>query len=255
MSENEILVADQVTENTENTVEEIPAVKMYSQDEVDAIVGKAKARAKAKIEKDYQRKYGRLEGVLKAGTGKESIEEMSDTFEEFYRKKGITIPTEPTYSAKEIDVLARAEAQDIINAGFDDVVEEVDRLTAVGAANMTAKEKAMFKVLAEHRQNAERVAELKKLGVTEDVYNSKEFNDFAGMFRHDIPITEVYKQYAKNQPKKEIKSMGSMKNNNSGDNGVKDFYTRDEALKFTKKDFDENPALFAAVEKSMLKWK
>ena len=48
--------------------------------------------------------------------------------------------------------------------------------------------------------------------------------------------------------------MGSMKNNTSDEGTVKDFYTRDEAMKFTKKDFDKNPALFKAVEKSMLKW-
>lgn len=255
MSENEILVAEQVAENTEQTVEETPAVKTYTQEEVDAIVGKAKARARAKIEKDYQRKYGSLEEVLKAGTGKESVEEMTDTFAEFYRKKGIQIPEKPNYSAKDIDVLVRAEAQEIISAGLDDVVEEVERLTAVGAANMTAREKALFKVLAEHRQSAERGRELNRIGVTEDVYNSQEFRDFAGKFNPNTPITDIYDIYAKTQPKKEIKTMGSMKNNNSGDNGVKDFYTRDEALKFTKEDFDKNPALFAAVEKSMLKWK
>ena len=56
------------------------------------------------------------------------------------------------------------------------------------------------------------------------------------------------------QPKKEVRTMGSLKNNTTNDTGVKDFYTRDEALKFTKKDFDNNPELFKAVEKSMLKW-
>lgn len=252
MNENEILV-DQ-TENVEQTTEETPAVKTYTQDEVDAIVGKAKARAKAKVEKDYQRKYGNLEDVLRAGTGKESVEEMTDTFAEFYRKKGITIPEKPTYSARDIDILARAEANEIINSGYEDVVEEVDRLTAIGAANMTAKEKAIFKALAEHRQSAERGRELSKIGVTEDVYNSQEFQSFAGKFNPNIPIRDIYDIYAKTQPKKEIKTMGSMKNSNTGDKGVKDFYTVDEARRFTKKDFDENPALFAAVEKSMSKW-
>ena len=56
------------------------------------------------------------------------------------------------------------------------------------------------------------------------------------------------------QPKKEVRTAGSMKNATQTDSGVKDFYTRDEALQFTKKDFDKNPALFKAVEKSMLKW-
>ena len=253
MNENEILV-DQ-TENVEQTTEETPAVKTYTQEEVDAIVGKAKARAKAKVEKDYQRKYGSLEEVLKAGTGKQSVEEMTDTFAEFYRGKGINIPEKPNYSQKDIEVLARAEANEIINSGFEDVVEEVDRLTAVGAANMTAREKALFKVLAEHRQSAERSRELNKIGVTEDVYNSREFQDFAGKFNPNTPIKDIYDIYNKTQPKREIKPMGSMKNNNSGDKGVKDFYTVDEARKFTKKDFDENPALFAAVEKSMHRWK
>lgn len=253
MNEQEILVEQ--TENVEQTTEETPAVKTYTQEEVDAIVGKAKARAKAKVEKDYQRKYGDLEGVLRAGTGKESVEEMTDTFAEFYRKKGITIPEKPNYSQKDLEVLARAEANEFINAGYEDVVEEVDRLTAIGAANMTAREKALFKVLAEHRQSAERGRELSKIGVTEDVYNSREFQDFAGKFNPNTPIRDIYDIYNKTQPKKEIKTMGSMTNHNSGDKGVKDFYTVDEARKFTKKDFDENPALFAAVEKSMQRWK
>lgn len=253
MNEQEILVEQ--TENVEQTTEETVAPRTYTQEEVDAIVGKAKARAKAKVEKDYQRKYGGLEDVLRAGTGKESVEEMTDTFAEFYRNKGITIPEKPSYSQKDLEVLARAEANEIINSGYEDVVEEVDRLTAVGAANMTAREKALFKVLAEHRQSAERGHELSKIGVTEDVYNSREFQDFAGKFNANTPIKDIYDIYNKTQPKKEIKTMGSMKNHNSGDKGVKDFYTVDEARKFTKKDFDENPALFAAVEKSMHRWK
>lgn len=252
MENNEILVNQ--TENVENTTEEIPAPKTYTQEEVDAIVGKAKARTKAKIEKDYQRKYGGLEEVLKAGTGKESVEEMTDTFADFYRQKGINIPQKPSYSAKDIEVLAQADAADIISGGFEDVVEETDRLAQLGAANMTAREKAVFKALAEYRQNIERSHELSKIGVKEDVYNSKEFKDFASKFNANTPISDIYDIYHKTQPKKEIKTMGSMKNTTSADSGVKDFYSRDEALKFTKKDFDNNPALFAAVQKSMTKW-
>lgn len=255
MSENEILVAEQATENVEQTTEETVAPKMYSQEEVDAIVGKRIARTKAKIEKDYQRKYGDLEEVLKAGTGKESVEEMTDTFQKFYAAKGINIPQKPTYSAKDIEVLARAEADEIIRSGYEDVVEEVDRLTEIGAANMTAREKAVFKVLAEHRQNAERSKELSKIGVTEDVFTSQEFKDFASKFNPSTPITDVYDIYAKTKPKKEIKTMGSMKSNTPGDNGVKDFYSYEEAKKFTNADYDKTPGLEEAVKLSMSKWK
>lgn len=254
MSEEKILGAEQVPENTAQAVEEPVAPKTYTQEEVDAIVGKAKARAKAKVEKDYQRKYGNLEDVLKAGTGKEDVVEITDTFADFYRKKGIQIPEKPNYSAKDIEVLANAEAQEIIRGGLDEVIEETDRLAEIGVANMTAREKAVFKVLAEHRQSAERGKELNAIGVTEDVYNSKEFQDFAGKFTSTTSIKEIYDIYAKTQPKKDIKPMGSMKNGPTADSGVKEFYTRDEALKFTKADFDKNPALFAAVERSMQKW-
>lgn len=253
MNEQEILAAEQAAENAEQTAEETPA-KTYTQEEVDAIVGKAKARAKAKVERDYQRKYGSMEVVLRAGTGKQSVEEITDTLAQFYRSKGVKIPEQPSYSQKDLDVLARAEANEFISSGYDDVVEEVERLAAIGAANMSAREKALFKVLAEHRQSAERGRELNKIGVTEDVYNSREFQDFAGKFQPNTPITDIYDIYNKTKPRKEIKTMGSMRNSSSGDNGVKEFYTVEEARKFTKKDFDNNPALFAAVEKSMQKW-
>ena len=37
-------------------------------------------------------------------------------------------------------------------------------------------------------------------------------------------------------------------------NEVKEFYTYEEASKFTRKDFEANPELFKAVENSMTKW-
>ena len=132
---NENLVTD-VTENVETTTtEEIvgeqeenkPAEKTYTQAELDEIVGKRLARNTAKVRKEYDRKYGNLTQVLRAGTGKESVEEMTDTFAEFYRKKGIQISQEPNYTAKDIEVLARAEADEIIRSGYEEVVEEVYR--------------------------------------------------------------------------------------------------------------------------------
>ena len=91
--------------------------------------------------------------------------------------------------------------------------------------------------------------------IAKEYYNSAEFNEFRKKFNSNTPITDVYDIFRKTQPKKEIRTMGSMKNSNSGDSAVKDFYTPEEARKFSKKDYDNNPALFAAVEKSMLKWK
>lgn len=268
MDEKEKNVIDEVTENVEETTEqtteqvaeqvEAPAAKTYTEEEfnqrLDELLGKKIARKEAKIRKEYEKKYGNLESVLRAGTGKENVEEMTDTFKQFYESKGIQIPKEPEYSARDIEVLAKAEANDIINAGIDDVIEEVDRLADIGLSNMTAREKAVFKTLAEYRKTAEQTKELSKIGVTEDVYGSREFKDFASKFSSNTSIVEIYDIYNKMKPQKEVRKMGSMISNTVQDKGVKEFYTRDEALQFTKKDFDKNPELFKAVERSMLKW-
>lgn len=252
MLENENLVTE-VTENAEQTAEQTP--KTFTQEEVDAIVGKRIARREAKIRKEYDRKYGALEDVLRAGTGKESVEEMTDTFSKFYESKGIKIHKEPQYSAKDLETLAKAEANEIISAGYEDVVDEVDRLAEIGVENMSAREKAVFEVLAKHRANTEKNKELSSIGITKEVYDSAEFKEFAGQFNSNVPISKVYDLYKQTQPKKEHKTMGSMKNTDSADNSVKDYYSPEEAKKFTMDDFNKNPALYEAVKKSMQKWR
>ena len=249
----EDLVAEEVTENVEQPTEEavVESPKMFTQEEMNAAVGKAKARARAKVEKEYQRKYGDLTDVLKAGTGKESVEEMTDTFKQFYQKKGIQITEKPTYSEEDVSVLAQSDADEIIRAGYDEVVEEVDRLADLGVDKMTAREKAVFKTLADYRNNADRGKALAEIGVTEDVYESKEFKTFAGMFNPSTPITEVYKLYAKTV-KPQVEPIGSMKNG-SHDEG-KTFYTPEEVDKLTPKDYD-NPVIFQRVRDSMKLWK
>ena len=260
MDENEILVDQTENVETETTEEisggvEAPMPKTYTQEELDDIVGRRLARSKAKLAKEYERKYGELESVLRAGTGKESVEEITDTFKKHYEGRGVKFEEKPRYTDKEVDILAKAEAEDIIQGGLDEVVEETDRLVKKGVANMTPREKAMFKVLAEYRQNAERSRELSKIGVTESVYNSQEFKDFAAKFNSSTSIKDIYEIYEKTKPKKEYKTMGSMKTNNAEDNGVKEYYSPEEARKFTKSELDKNPALFNAIVKSMQKWK
>lgn len=248
MENNENFVTEEVTENVEQTTEQTQEVKTYTQEEVDAIVGKRLARKEARIRKEYDREYGELVEVLRAGTGKENVGEMTDTFRDFYEKKGIKINKKPSYNDRDIEVLARAEANEFINAGYEDVVEEVDRLTEVGFENMTAREKAVFKVLAEHRQNAEKKQELTKLGVTEDVYGSKDFQDFASQYKDNIPITVIYDNYRKMQPKKDIQTMGSMKQVQN--KGVKDYYSPEEIERLTMEELDD-PKVWEAVRRSM----
>ena len=255
---NNELVTEEVTENAEGTIAEETVeqvekpAKSYSDDEVNQIVGRKLARQEKKLRREYEEKYGALEEVITAGTGITDVGEMTNTFRQHYENKGIQMPTKPSYTDKDVEVLASADAKEIIGYGFEEVVEETDRLAQKGVANMSPREKALFRQLAEYRQNAEKGQELAKIGVTEDIYNSDGFKTFSAQFKEGTPVTEIYKLYQKTQPRKEVQPMGSMKSVVSND--VKDFYTRDEALKFTKEDFDKNPALFKAVENSMLRW-
>ncbi|MBR2620763.1 MAG: ABC transporter ATP-binding protein, partial [Clostridia bacterium] len=68
------------------------------------------------------------------------------------------------------------------DAGNDDVADEIARLEKLGADKMTDREKMVYQTLTQHRQNADREAELAKLGVPEEVYKSAEFKGFAKKF-------------------------------------------------------------------------
>lgn len=205
--------------------------------------------------REYENKYSRLETVLNAGLGTSNMEEATNKLEGFYREKGIDIPEQPQFSVEDIEALGEKDAKQFIsNYDYEEVVEEVDRLANIGTNNMSPRELALFKNLAEYRQSEGRKRELTSIGVKEDLINSEEFKTFASQFNESTPIKNVYDLYTKTQPKPKVEPIGSMKTTPIKDTGVKEFYTREEALKFTKKDFDNNPELFKAVENSMYKW-
>lgn len=158
------------------------------------------------------------------------------------------MPQQPQYSERDIKVLADAEADEIIRSGYEEVVEEVERLAKLGPSKMTPREKAVFVKLAAHRQQAERNRELSQLGVSEDVYGSKEFADFAAKFRENTPIKDIYDIYAERQPRKNIRPMGSMQQGQ--DNGPKDHYTPEEIDRLTEEEL-RDPKVWEAVRRSM----
>lgn len=276
MENNKNIVMEEITENvdataTEQIVEdgeqvetpsaETPPEKIYSEAEFQAkmqeAMDKKVPRREAKIRKEYEDKYGELIGVLQAGTGEKDVEKITAAFKQYYGNKGVdTSSKKPEYSAKDEAILARADADEIISLGTDEINEEVDRLAKIGLENMSARDKAVFGILANHRENAERSKKFAELGVTEDVYNSQEFKEFASMFTKDTSLEKIVNLYSKNtQPKKELKTAGSLTNTSADDGGVKDYYSPEEAAKFTVDDFNKNPLLYKKVCESMQKWK
>ena len=251
--EQEEVIADESASKV-YTEEEVEQIRQEMREEFGRMVDKKVSRREAKVRKELAREYGSLEHVLKAGTGKESVGEITELFTEHYRQQGVNIPQQPQYSNSDLKVLARAEADEIINSGFDEVIEETDRLAKIGIEKMTAREKEVFRTLAEYRQTEERNTELAKLGVTKDVYTSQEFKEFSGKFNANTPITEIVNLYNQTKPKKQIQTAGSLKNPAETDDGIKEFYTYEESLKYTKEDYDKNPKLWNAMLKSMSSW-
>ena len=272
--ENENLVEEETTENTEEqtaeenvedngevsektTEEEVveteePQERLYTKEEVDKIKVRTKRRIEDKVRREYERKYGRAETVLKAGLQKDDFEEAVNELENYYTQEGVRIP-EFKYSQRDTEILAKAEADEIIDSGYDDIVEEVDRLASIGVDNMSDRDRIVFQKLAEERKRVEEEKELASLGLGKDA-DTTEFKEFSKKLNPDLSMKDKYEMYLKFKPSPKVETIGSMKNTKADDKGVKEFYTRDEALKFTKQDFDRNPALFKAVENSMSKW-
>lgn len=249
-------VVEQTTE--ESVVVEEP-VKTYTDAELNEILAKKIARKEAKIRKEYEEKYSpykEAESVLNAGLGTSNIREATSNLREFYKQRGVKIPEHQPemYSADDMKILASHEAQKIIDLGIEDVIEEVDRLADKGLENMTPKEKLVFTQLAEHRRAEEDRTELAKIGVKAEALNDPDFMEFAADLNPNMSMKDKYQKYLKYKPKKGNEIMGSMKSATSEETGVKEFYSHEEAMKFTREDFKKNPALLKAVENSMPKW-
>lgn len=262
MEEKENLVTD-VTENTEETVEEtevvVPELKYSEEDfnnKLDEVLPKKLARREAKIRKEYEKKYGQLENVLKAGLNVDSIDEATEQLTNFYKQRGTEIPTyHSEYSDRDLEILAQGDYEDIVNGStFKEIEEEANRLADIGLDNMTDRERLTFNKLGKYLTEETSKKELAAMGVDSSLLNDADFKEFSSNLNPSLSIKDKYELYKKYKPMPKVEPIGSLKGNTGNETGVKEFYTYEEASQFTKEDFDKNPELFAAVERSMTKW-
>ena len=255
-------VDEKETENKsteENEEDSKPKGRFVTEEEINNIVERRVARKMSKLEREYESKYADYkdtEAVLNAGLQTSNIKEANKKMREYYKEQGINVPEPavlPHYSEHDLKVLAEAEAKEIIEDGYDAMVNEANRLAQKGWNNMDNREKIIFSKLGDELTLENNRRELQKIGAKKDLLKDDDFINFKNKFNSNVPISEVYDLYKKNQPKPKVETPGSMKNTGTN-NAVKDFYSYEEASKFTKEDYDKNPELFKAVEKSMLKW-
>ena len=210
-------------------------------------------------ERGYQKelaKYKDTENVLKSALHVNDMDEANKKLREYYEGEGIKLPEiyKPGLSSREIEVLAKADAQDFINEGYDSMVNEANRLASKKYENLNERERVIFNTLAEKLTEENNKRELLKLGAKEDVLGDKDFVAFKNKFNSNTPIGDIYSLYMKTQDgtKKPV-AMGSMKDT-TAQKEVKSFYSPKDVENMTDDDWNK-PGAWEKVLASMKKWK
>lgn len=239
------------TEEVEEKEEEQPKGKFMTDEDINEIVDKRVRRKMEKYEKEMK-VYKDTADVIQKAVGGNDINEINHNLRDFYTKEGYELPEKTSnLSSRELEILARADANDIIDDGYDAMVEEANRLAKIGFENMSEREKVVFKTLGDKLTEENDKKGLLKVGATEDLIKSAEFKAFRNQFNSNTPIEKIYDLYMKDTTKKTVKeNPGSMKN--ADINTTKDYYSPEEIAKLTEEQLDD-PKIWEIVRKSMTK--
>lgn len=252
---DEVESEEEYTDSEETSQEEeveTPAPKTFTQEELDTIVENRLKRERKRLDKEYNSKlskYEELAYLTREGLKAENDEDALEKTRNFYGKQGIKYT--PGRSAREEEILASAEAQDILDNcdSTDDIEKEIKRILSKGT-NATDRETLIAQKLNDELTLKVRVSELEKIGVKEEIYNSAEFKKFEKQFTKETPIADIYELYrSKTTPKKEVYNPGSMKT--TAGKEKKKFISEAEYDKMSDKEIEENLKL---IEESMTQW-
>lgn len=226
------------------------------QNQFNDIMQNRLTRETKRLDREHQEqlsKYQELGYLTQKGINAEDLDDALIKSRDFYSKQGIKYT--PQTSQRDEEILANADSKEIIDSCNDenDLIAEADKIAQKGI-NMSSREKVILKNLKSELENIKGLKDLEKIGADKKVYESDEFKKFSNHFTKETPMSDVYDLYiTKNKTAKKIENPGSMKNTTTNKT-VKDFYTIDEARKYTTADLNKNPELFKAIENSMSKW-
>jgi len=242
---------DTIDVDTEETKEEQPKGRFYTDEEVNSIVDKRVARKMRKYEKQMA-EYEDTENVLKSALEVDNISDANKKLRSYYQEQGYELPEKKSsYSERELNILAKAEADEIIEEGYDSMLEEANRLAKIGYQNLNQKEKLIFMTLGDELDKQNDTRELKKIGANEELLKKTDFIELRNMFDKKTPIEKVYGLYKNQEPKPKVELPGSMKNTSVKEE--KEYLTPEEVVALTPEDW-EKPGMWEKVRKSQLKW-
>lgn len=273
MNENEIVLdEEEVIEVNQDNAEEVENsdVKTYTEEEVEQIKANLKkeyddnsqkifdnrwAREKEKFEKENAPLF-QIEDVLKGQLGATDRNDLVKKLGDFYQ---VDINNaSPKLTERQERILAKADAEDIKSLGMNEMVSEANRIASIPQEQRTVRENIIFGELASEITEQKNRSLLKEKGYDLAILEDNEFKDFRNKLNYRTSIAEAVDMYNAIKGKtvqKPVKpaSAGSTKSNIT-QNQVKDFYTREESLQYSKADFDKNPDLWQAMLNSMSKW-
>lgn len=255
--------ASEVEEEKESVKE-----KLYTREEMQAEIDRNVEGRLARLKRENARKieeYEDLVNTLRAGMGKSdgNVQDLNKDLRKFYKEQGIEIPDVVSrgLSEREEKILAKAEAEEIINGGDDYINQMANEIYNIPVEKRTIRQKAIFESLGKHMMQEKAKAQLKEKGVDESILQDNSFKEFAGRFTAQTSIADIYDMYQKinakevvETPKRERPASTGSTKTVSKTNTVKEYYTEEEASKFTQKELMANPELLRAVEDSMAKW-
>ena len=251
--------AETEKETVEETKEEQQKGRFMTDEEIDNLVMKKVNRRMAKLEAQKEKElsvYKDTENVLKSALGANNIDEANKKLREYYTAEGVKLPDvyKPGLTSREVEVLAKADAQDFIDDGYESMLNEANRLAAKEYKNLNERERIVFNTLAERLTQEDNKRNLLKLGATEDVLNDKKFIDFKNQFNSKTPIGDIYNLYLKTQDSKtKPVAMGSMKDT-VAQKETKDFYSPTDVKNLSDDDWNK-PGVWEKALASMKKWK
>lgn len=257
--------ASKVKEEKESVKEE----KLYTKEELQEAIDRNVKGRLARAENEYAKKiqeYEDLAYTLRKGMGKDdgNVQDLNKDLRKFYKEQGIEIPDVVSrgLSEREEKILAKAEAEEIINGGEDYINQIANEIYNIPAEKRTIRQKAIFESLGKHMMQEKAKAQLKEKGVDESILQDNSFKEFASKFTAQTSIADIYDMFQKINAKEAVEISKRERPASTGStrtvaktNTVKEYYTEEEASKFTQRELMDNPELLKAVEDSMAKWK
>lgn len=251
-SEQETVTDEQTDESKNGEEKESPEEKLYNQSEINEMVEKRLAKQKKKLEREYSEKTSKLNELAylnQMGLKANSLDETLEKSRNFYSKQGIVYKPSDEETTRDQEVLAKADAQELIESCDSDEDLELEAKKLSNKANLNGRERIKLQFLQEELNARKSYSSLKKIGVTDEEINSEDFRKFAKKFDKSADATEIWELYRlKNEPQKNVKNPGSLYSNT--EKVEKPYYTEAEIQKLTSEQLDD-PDVWAKVQRSL----